>query len=124
MNTKIAVFKGKEVRNILINLMLIILFVLLSSCSDLLTSPEENENTRPTTTFQFGLDDDSNVLLYVTNYNYELVKILVDEEMPAGDYSVSWDGRDYNGDQVVSGVYYYFLVTDGYAVGNLMMLLK
>jgi flagellar hook assembly protein FlgD len=103
---------------------LIILLMTLSNCSDLLTAPQENENTRPETSFSFGLNDDSNVLLYITNYNYELVIILVDEEMQAGYYNVSWDGKDYNGNQVVSGVYYYFLVTDGYAAGNLMMLLK
>jgi flagellar hook assembly protein FlgD len=36
-----------------------------------------------------------------------LVRTLVDEEKPTGQYTVSWNGTDAAGTKVASGVYFY-----------------
>lgn len=35
------------------------------------------------------------------------VRILVDQNQAAGDYSLDWDGRDGRGDRVEAGIYFY-----------------
>jgi flagellar hook assembly protein FlgD len=109
---------------ILMKFVLIVLLAALGGCSDLLTAPEENENNRACTTISFGLTEPNHVLLYVTNYNFELVKVLANEEMPNGPHSIIWDGKDYNGDAIASGIYYYFLIAGDYASGQQMILVK
>ena len=42
----------------------------------------------------------------------EEVLTLVNENKPAGIYSVSWDGKDDQGYVVPSGVYFYKLISD------------
>ncbi len=105
--------------------LLITLVILLAGCSELLTAPDGNNITdRPTTTIAFVVFEPSHILLYITNYNFELVKVLVDEELNCGNHSVVWNGRDYNEDPVSSGVYYYFIVSDDYAYVKQMLLIK
>ena len=107
-----------------IKYLLIALVIFLVGCSDLLTAPDENNITdRPETTIAFWVEEQSHVLLYITNYNFELVKVLINEELNGGFHSVVWEGNDYNNDPVSSGVYYYYLVTNGYATTVRQMLL-
>lgn len=101
--------------------------ILLIGCSKLLTAPEDNNVTdRPTTTISFEIRDEVeiHVLLYITNYNFELVKVLIDEELEGGYHSVVWNGGDYNNDPVASGVYYAFIITDDFASMLKMILIK
>ena len=108
-----------------IKYLLIALVIFLVGCSELLTAPDENNITdRPITTICFGIGERTHVLLYITNFNFELVKVLVDEELEVGDYTASWDGRDYNNDLVASGVYNAYIVTDDYASVLRMLLIK
>lgn len=111
-------------KSILMKFVLIVLLATLSGCSDLLTAPEENENNRPSITLSFKLRDSSHLLLYVTTYNFELVKVIYDGEISGGNQSFTWGGDDYNGDQIASGVYYYFFITDNYSSGKQMILVK
>lgn len=108
-----------------IKYLLIALVIFLVGCSELLTAPDENDTTdRPITTICFGVGERTHVLLYITNFNFELVKVLIDEELEAGNHCVIWNGSDYNDDPVASGVYYYYLVTNGYANVKQMLLIK
>ena len=108
-----------------IKYLLIALVILLVGCSELLTAPDENNITdRPTTNISFGIRERTHVLLYITNYNFELVKVLIDEELESGNHSVVWEGRDYNDDPVVSGVYYAFFITTNYANMIQILLIK
>ena len=92
---------------------LIAIMIILVGCSKSLTSPDENNLAeRPTTTLSFRITEPTHVLLYVTNFNFELVKVLVDEELNCGYYAVEWNGRDYNDNPVASGVYYAFIITN------------
>jgi len=54
----------------------------------------------------------------------EKVRTLVDEPKLAGDYSVAWDGKNDNGEQLASGVYFYQLIVGGYTSAKKMVLLK
>ena len=36
-----------------------------------------------------------------------LIKVLVNQEQPAGSYAITWDGADLGGNYVASGVYFY-----------------
>ncbi len=55
----------------------------------------------------------SAVSLKVYNIQGQLVRTLVDEEQTPGYYSVNWDGRDYLGEEVASGIYFYRLEVMG-----------
>ena len=62
----------------------------------------------------------------LTIYNLlgRVVRILVDEVQGAGEYVVTWDGRDSEGNAVTSGVYFYVLKVDRYIQTKKSVLLK
>lgn len=78
----------------------------------------------PTTDINFAIPKKSNVTLTVYNMLGKKVKTLVNENMAAGNYSVSWDGTNSNGEQVSSGIYLYKIVTDLNSSSKKMVLLK
>jgi hypothetical protein len=58
------------------------------------------------------------VKLSVYNIQGQLIETLIDRPMPAGNYSVRWDGNS------ASGTYFYRLQVDGQVVTGRMILLK
>jgi hypothetical protein len=64
------------------------------------------------------------VTLKVYNILGQLVKILVDEDKHPGSYQVVWDGKDQNGEEVSSGIYFYKLKAKDYTETKKMVLLK
>jgi hypothetical protein len=66
----------------------------------------------PDTKILFALASKSNVRLEVFDIMGRLVKTLVNKEMVAGSYDVTWAGVDEKNNPVASGVYFYRLVTD------------
>lgn len=65
----------------------------------------------PETSIRYSLPRPSHVRIEVYNALGELVRILVDEKKTAGNHSVNWDGTDYQGRLVASGVYFYQMTT-------------
>lgn len=63
----------------------------------------------PETEIRFQLPQASHVVLKIFNTVGEEVRTLAEAQYQAGDYSVSWDGKDKNGNPVSSGVYLYQL---------------
>ena len=63
------------------------------------------------TNIRFSLPNRSHVSLRVYDRAGRLVRTLVDEEKPAGQYTVGWNGRDAMGTKVASGVYFYRIET-------------
>ena len=61
----------------------------------------------PSTNFSIALPVDSKVSLKVYNVAGQLVRTVVNETMPAGYHTVTWDGTNSTGDKVASGVYFY-----------------
>ena len=78
----------------------------------------------PVTSISFGLPTKSRVRLDVYNVLGQEVRSLIDDELPAGYHSVTFDGTDHNGRPVASGVYFYRLSTETYTQSRKMMLLK
>jgi len=52
------------------------------------------------------------------------VRTLIDEHRTVGSYTVIWDGRDNQGNQVPSGIYLYLLQTENKVITKKMLLLK
>ncbi len=85
----------------------------------------------PTTTIRFTVHGSRFTVhgpipttLKIYNIRGQLVKTLLDEEKQPGDYSVIWDGKNDNGEEVASGVYFYQLVTENNRVTKKMVLLR
>ncbi|MCB2231706.1 T9SS type A sorting domain-containing protein [bacterium] len=78
----------------------------------------------PVTTIDFSLPERTEVSIDIFNVQGQLVKRLFDGYMPAGDYSVTWNGRDQDGDPVATGVYLYRLTAGDHSQTRKMILLK
>lgn len=61
------------------------------------------------TSMNYQLPERSFARLSVYNLSGQLLRTLVKEEQPAGDYIARWDGRDSSGRDVASGIYLYRL---------------
>jgi len=78
----------------------------------------------PSTNIQFDLPKAGNTKLTVYNVLGQTVRTLFDEELPAGKHSVIFDGRDENGGNIASGIYFYRLDSENYTQSKKMILLK
>ncbi|MDO9576582.1 MAG: right-handed parallel beta-helix repeat-containing protein [Candidatus Cloacimonadales bacterium] len=61
----------------------------------------------PDTKIQFSIPFDSKVELAVYNIKGQKVKQLASDQFSAGQHSVVWNGKDENGKQSASGIYFY-----------------
>ncbi len=74
---------------------------------------------------QFSADRSARqVSLEVYNMLGQLVRVLADEKKLPGSYQVRWDGKNTNGEEVSSGIYFYRLKCDSYVETKKMILLK
>ncbi len=78
----------------------------------------------PETTIYFNLNAESKVALDIYNVKGQKINNLVDSFKPSGNHKTVWDGRDYNGKEVTSGVYYYRITTETDNLTGKMLLLK
>ena len=78
----------------------------------------------PVTDITFDLPNDSNVKLEVFNMLGQKVASLVDGDVPAGTHTVRWNGKDSNGNEAATGVYFYKLTTEKQTLTRKMILLK
>ncbi len=78
----------------------------------------------PTTTVRFALPQKADVKLEIFDILGNLVKTIVDREVPAGRYEVVWDGTDRLGKLVASGIYIYRLLAGSFVVARKMLLVK
>ncbi len=78
----------------------------------------------PTTQIAFVVPKAAVVRLEVFNLLGQSVNVLLSEKVPAGEKVVTWDGCNSNGEKVVSGVYFYRLMTDNYTTTKKMILLR
>jgi hypothetical protein len=78
----------------------------------------------PSTTITYSLPETSQVRLDVYNVKGQLVKTLVDSELPAGVHSVIWNGKDMNDNAVSSGVYFYRITSSQGSISKKMLLMK
>jgi len=78
----------------------------------------------PETVIKFNLPQASPVTLRVYNILGQVVNTLVDEPLNAGSHSVRWDGKNVQGRDVASGVYFYRISAGGYESIEKMTLLR
>jgi hypothetical protein len=65
----------------------------------------------PRTTIRFALPAEQHVRLDVHSVDGRLVRRLLDGRMTVGAHDITWDGRDEDGREVASGVYFHRLVS-------------
>ena len=78
----------------------------------------------PGTIVSFSLKSQERVMLSIYNILGMRIADLVDEELPAGNYSFRWDGIDRNGQVVSSGIYFCRLSTERIHQTRKMVLVK
>ncbi|NQV18471.1 MAG: T9SS type A sorting domain-containing protein, partial [Armatimonadetes bacterium] len=78
----------------------------------------------PETIIRFGVKEDSQVLLQIYNIKGQLVKTLLDENLFAGYHEILWNGKDSDGEQVASGLYFYRMMTTNFSQIKKMLFLK
>jgi flagellar hook assembly protein FlgD len=65
------------------------------------------------------------VQLNIYDLSGSLVSTVVNEEKPAGEYSIGWDGEDKDGKTLSSGIYFYTLQAgENTLISRRMILIK
>ena len=79
----------------------------------------------PSTSISFALQEDSNVELIIYNIIGRKIRSIFNDHILADQvYTVVWDGKDTDGKEVSSGVYFYKLITDTKEYTNKMLMVK
>ncbi len=78
----------------------------------------------PETNISFSMPSEQKVQLTIYNLKGQKVRQLVNGVFASGKHSVVWNGKDDNGKQVCSGLYFYKLKTDNKEISKKMLLLK
>jgi photosystem II stability/assembly factor-like uncharacterized protein len=73
----------------------------------------------PVTNISFVLPHAAKVRLDIYNILGQRVATIVNNNLPAGEHKVKWDGSDHS-----SGIYFYQLTTDNFSKTNRMVLIK
>ncbi|MBN1327218.1 MAG: VCBS repeat-containing protein, partial [Candidatus Cloacimonetes bacterium] len=78
----------------------------------------------PDTNISFSLQEEGIIRLDVFNMKGQLVRSLVNEELPAGYHIVNWNGKDNENKDVGSGIYLYKLNSKKFNSVKKMLLIK
>jgi hypothetical protein len=78
----------------------------------------------PHTQIAYQLPQEGLVSLKIYNIKGELVRTLVAEYKPAGYHTVTWDGRNEDGMEVSSGIYFYRMVSGEFSATKKMVMIK
>ncbi len=78
----------------------------------------------PDTRISFSLATESDVTIKVYNIRGQLVRRLLSERLGDGEHRVIWNGKDDQGNNVSSGLYFYILQAGNYSASSKMLLLK
>ena len=78
----------------------------------------------PITTIEFTLDKNDNIRLNIYDINGRKIRTLISGFTLSGSYSIKWNGTDYKGNNMPSGIYIYQLVSSTNSATNKMILLR
>ena len=78
----------------------------------------------PYTTITYRLATAADVELTIYNHLSQKIRVLVHERHQAGTYTISWDGRNTEGQQVASSLYLYPLKANSFIRTRKMVLLR
>jgi len=87
-------------------------------------SPNAPNPFNSSTLLRFALRDEASVNLRIYDILGQVVRQVADGQLAAGRYAVAWDGRDRNGREVGSGVYFYALVVGEQVYPGRMLLVR
>jgi hypothetical protein len=76
------------------------------------------------TMIKFQTPKDGHVMLRVLNIMGQEIAVLMNNDLPAGFYSVRWNGRTDAGNDVPTGIYIYQVVTQNFSDVMKMMLIR
>jgi len=78
----------------------------------------------PQTAIVYDIAKAGQVSLSIYNVLGQKIRTLVDGLQNASRHTVQWDGKDDNGAQVTSGIYFYRIHAQGFTQVKQMLLLK
>ena len=78
----------------------------------------------PVTTVRFDVPTSAHVVVEIYNVLGQLINVLLDNQISAGSHEIEWNGVDFAGSNVSSGVYFARLRSPGYSRAIKMSLLK
>ncbi len=78
----------------------------------------------PATVIRYTLWQGGMTRVEVYNNLGQKIRTLVEREQPPGVHEIVWDGRDDHGRAVGSGVYFYRIITNGFARTKKMLLIR
>jgi len=92
----------------------------------IITTLEQNfpNPFNPSTTIKYSLEKDTDCSIEIFNIRGQKVRSLVNGFQAKGPKSLVWNGRDAQGRNVASGVYFYKLTTPYKSIAKKMLLLK
>jgi hypothetical protein len=92
---------------------------------DLLPTVSSNPNPfRTDTTLKVNLPENSSLSMKIYNVRGELVKSFKQEDKSAGIHNLIWDGKNNQGNEIASGVYYYVCATDRHNLTGKLVFIK
>jgi hypothetical protein len=78
----------------------------------------------PSTQVKVTVKEQRNIRLTVYNILGKEIKKLLNENLPAGEYTIQWDGKDYEGNHLTGGVYFIQMIAGNYHKTIKTILLK
>ncbi len=78
----------------------------------------------PETVIRYEIPKQGNVQMTIYNSIGQKVRTLLNKSRPAGEYEISWDGRNDSGNLVSTGIYFCRLSSEGYSTIRKMVFLK
>ncbi|MEO8231334.1 MAG: FG-GAP-like repeat-containing protein [Ignavibacteriota bacterium] len=78
----------------------------------------------PTTTVKFSIGHSKNISIKIYNVLGKEIKQLLQENLPAGEHTVQWNGKDDKGNNLTNGVYFIQMIAGSYQKTIKTILLK
>lgn len=78
----------------------------------------------PSTQLKVGVHQQCDIKVSVYNILGKKIKLLLNENLPAGEYTVQWDGNDNEGNHLTSGIYFIQMIAGSYQKTIKTVLLK
>jgi len=78
----------------------------------------------PETVIAYQIPKAEHVKIEVFNLLGERIKTLINLFLPAGNHSITWDGKNYNGSRVASGTYFYRIKAGNFIQTKKMIYLR
>ena len=78
----------------------------------------------PSTSISYTIPEKNSVSLNIYDVNGSFIRNLVNENLEAGFYTISWDGKNVYGSEVSAGMYFYKIQSGSFASTQRMIFLK